>query len=73
MQPLAHSPIAATQMVPMMPRAGEEKKEVKGETQQRAKAPPPQKRAPTRAEAVRAARARTRRESLRKQRDAQKS
>ena len=45
MQPLAHSPIAATQMLPTMPRAGEEEKEVKGETQQRAKATAPHVRA----------------------------
>jgi hypothetical protein len=74
MQPLSHSPTAATQMLPTMPRAREEKKEAKGETQQPARSPAAQKKPPTRAEAVRAAQARiTRRQSLRKQRDAQKS
>lgn len=65
MQPVARSPTADTQMLPMMPGANAEKKEMKDETQE----PPP-----TRAEAVRAAQAEiTRRNSLRKQRDAQKS
>ena len=74
MQPSSHGPTAATQMLPTMPRAGKEKKEMKGETQQPARSPAAQNRPPTRAEAVRAARARiTRRQSLRKQRDAQKS
>lgn len=61
---MARSPTADTQMLPMMPGAAE-KEEMKDETQE----PPP-----TRAEAVRAAQAEiTRRNSLRKQRDAQKS
>ena len=62
MQPMAHRPTAATQMLPC---AIAEKKEMKDETQEQP---------PTRAEAVRAAQARiTRRNSLRKQRDAQRS
>ncbi len=70
MQPLAHAPTAATQMLPLMPGA---KAEGKGKTRPPAGAPAEQKKPPTRAEAVRAARARiTRRKSLRKQRDAQK-
>jgi hypothetical protein len=73
MQPLARSPTAATQMLPLMPGAKAEKKDVKGETRQQPGAPAEQKKPPTRAEAVRAARARiTRRKSLRKQRDAQR-
>lgn len=73
MQPLAHAPTAATQMLPLMPGAKPEGKEVKGETRPRPGAPAEQKKPPTRAEAIRAARARiTRRKSLRKQRDAQK-
>jgi hypothetical protein len=72
MQPQAHNPTAATEMLPTMPRAGDDNQEMYRET------PPPapveHKKPPTRAEAVRAARARiTRRKSLRKQRDAQKS
>ena len=74
MQPQAHSPTAAREMLPTMPRAGEDNQEMKGETPQPARAPAEKKKAPTRAEAVRAARARiTRRKSLKKQRDAQKS
>jgi hypothetical protein len=73
MQPLAHGPTAATQMLPLMPGAKAEEKEVKGKTRPPAGAPAEQKKPPTRAEAVRAARARiTRRKSLRTQRDAQK-
>ena len=73
MQPVSHNPTAATQMLPTMPRAGEEKTEMKGETQQPARSPTAKKKPPIRAEAVSAARARiTRRKSLRKQRDAQK-
>jgi hypothetical protein len=69
MQPLAHGPTAATQMLPLMPGIKAKEKDLKGETQQQ----PKQKEPPTRAEAVRAAWARiTRRKSLRKQRDAQK-
>jgi hypothetical protein len=61
-------------MLPTMPRVWEETQEMKGETQQPARTPAAQKKLPTRAEAVRAARARiTRRRSLRKQREAQKS
>lgn len=71
MQPSAHGPIAATQMLPLMPGARTQKKEMNGETRQRA--PAEQKERPTRAEAVRAAWARiTRRKALRKQRAAQK-
>jgi len=74
MQPQAHSPTAATQMLPTMPCAGEDNQEIRGKTAQPARAPAANKKPPTRAEAVRAARARiTRRKSLRKQRDAQKS
>jgi hypothetical protein len=62
-----HGPTAATQMLPTMPCAGED-------DQMPARGPAANKEPPTRAEAVRAARARiTRRKSLRKQRDAQKS
>ena len=72
MQPQAHRPTAATEMLPTMPRAGEDNQEIKGETQP-ARASAANKKPPTRAEAVRAARARiTRRKSLRTQRDAQK-
>jgi len=71
MQPPSHGPTAATQMLPTMPCAAKEEREMKGETR---RSPAAQKTPPTRAEAVRAARARiTRRQSLRKQRDAQKS
>jgi hypothetical protein len=74
MQPQAHGPTAATQMLPTVPRAGAETMEMKGETPQLARAPSAKEKPLTRAEAVRAARARiTRRKSLRKQRDAQKS
>jgi len=69
MQPLAHGPTAATQMLPLMPGIKAKKKDLKGETLQQ----PKQKEPPTRAEAVRSAWARiTRRKSLKKQRDAQK-
>ena len=69
MQPLAHGPTAATQMLPLMPGIRGKEKDTKRQTQQRLK----QKQPPNRAEAVRAAWARiTRRKSLRKQRDAQK-
>ena len=74
MQPQAHSPTAATEMLPTMPRAGEESQEMNGNTPPPTRAPAEKKKPPTRAEAVRAARARiTRRKSLKKQRDAQKS
>lgn len=70
MQPPAHGPTAATQMLPLMPGARGKEKDAKGETRQQ---PAERKEPATRAEAVRAARARiTRRKSLRKQRDAQK-
>jgi hypothetical protein len=73
MQPLARSPTAATQMLPLMPGAKAEKKDVKDETRQQRGAPAEEKKPPTRADAVRAARARiTRRKSLKKQRDAQR-
>lgn len=69
MQPLAHGPTAATQMLPLMPGIKGQEKALNDETQQQ----PKQKEPPTRTEAVRAAWARiTRRKSLRKQRDAQK-
>jgi hypothetical protein len=65
MQPAEHTPTASTQMLPTMPAARTETKEIKS---------PAPKKKQTRAEAVRAARARiTRRNSLRKQRDAQKT
>jgi hypothetical protein len=60
-QPVERGSIMPTQALPMMPMAGKAMK-----------APQPKKQ-PTRTEAVRAARAKiTRRESLRKQRDAQR-
>jgi hypothetical protein len=63
MQPVEHAPSAPTQMLPLMPASG-----------LKAGAPAPDKKPKTRTEAVRAALARkTRRNSLRKQRDAQKS
>jgi hypothetical protein len=66
MQPAEHAPTASTQMLPTMPAA-------RTKTKQETKSPPPEKKQ-TRAEAVRAALARiTRRNSLRKQRDAQKT
>jgi hypothetical protein len=66
MQPDERKPTAPTQMLPMMP--GAKGAMIKGET----KAPPPEKK--QRTNAARAAAARiTRRNSLRKQRDAQKS
>jgi hypothetical protein len=62
-QPAGHGLTEPTQMLPMMPNT-------RGET----KTPAPEKKQRTRAEAVRAALARiTRRNSLRKQRDAQKT
>jgi hypothetical protein len=62
-QPAGHGLTEPTQMLPLMPKTG-------GET----KTPAPEKKQRTRAEAVRAALARiTRRNSLRKQRDAQKT
>jgi hypothetical protein len=64
MQPCEHGPLP-TQMLPLMPAA-------KGGTKE-AKRPAPAKKQQTRKEAVRAVLARiTRRNSLRKQRDAQK-
>jgi hypothetical protein len=73
MQPSAHGPTAASQMLPLMPCARVEKKDTKGKTRQRPELAAEQKKPPTRAEAVRAAWARiTRLKSLRKQRDAQK-
>jgi len=65
MQPAEHG-LTPTQMLPLMPAA-------KGKTKQEAKRPAPEKKQKTRTEAVRAVKARlTRRNSLRKQRDAQK-
>jgi hypothetical protein len=61
MQPLDRGSGMPTQGLPMMPSAG------------KAAVPPQEKQQPSRAEAVRAAKARiTRRNSLRKQRDVQK-
>lgn len=72
MQPPSHGRTAATQMLPLMPGAKAEKKDVKGETRQQ-QASAERKQPLARAEAVRAAWARiTRRKSLKKQRDAQK-
>jgi hypothetical protein len=66
MQPAGHG-LTPTQMLPLMPAA-------KGKTKQETKRPAPEKKQQTRTEAVRAVHARiTRRNSLRKQRDAQKS
>jgi hypothetical protein len=66
MQPIEHGPVASTQMLPLMPST-------KGETEEEASPSAPEKKQRTRAEAVRAVWARiTRRNSLRKQRDAQK-
>jgi hypothetical protein len=68
MQPAERNPTAPTQMLPMMP--GAKGAMIKGET----KAPPPEKKQQTRTDAARAASARImRRNSLRKQRDAQKN
>jgi hypothetical protein len=67
MQPVAHHMTAATHMLPAMPVAGSKVKKAPA----RNKAA---KKEPTRTEAVRAAKAKiTRRNSLRKQRDAQKN
>jgi hypothetical protein len=67
MQPIEHARSAPTQMLPKMPAAT-------GKPTRDAKTPAPQEKQQTRTEAVRAVRARiTRRNSLRKQRDAQKS
>jgi len=71
MQPAEHGRSAPTQMQPAMPGA---KGEMKEESAEERKSPALPKKPRTRIEAVRAARARiTRRKSLRKQRDAQKS
>jgi hypothetical protein len=71
MQPAEHGRSAPTQMQPAMPAA---KRGLKKETAEQSKSPAPEKKPRTRTEAVRAARARiTRRKSLRKQRDAQKT
>jgi len=60
-QPTERGSIMPTQVLPMMPTVGEQRKTSQS------------KQKPTRTEAVRAAKARmTRRNSLRKQRDAQK-
>jgi hypothetical protein len=65
MQPAEHGPTATTQMLPTMPAA-------RTKTEHETKPPPEKKQ--TRAEAVRTALARiTRRNSLRKQRHAQKT
>jgi hypothetical protein len=67
MQPAEHGRTAPTQMLPMMPAIRDAK-------QVETKLPPAAKESRTRADALRAARARiTRRKSLRKQRAAQKS
>jgi hypothetical protein len=66
MQPVEHGPLAPSQMLPLMPGTKGDKVDTKP--------PAPEKKQRTRAEAVRAVLARiTRRNSLRKQRDAQKS
>jgi hypothetical protein len=66
MQPVEHRLSAPTQMLPMMPCA-------QGVPQAETKTPAPEKKPRTRKQAVRAALARlTRRNSLRKQRAAQK-
>lgn len=71
MQPAEHGRSAPTQMLPAMPGA---KGEMKEETAEENKSPSPEKKQRTRTEAVRTALARiTRRKSLRKQRDAQKT
>jgi hypothetical protein len=71
MQPAERGPSAPTQMLPAMPGA---KGEIKEATAEASKLPARGKKPRTRTEAVRAARARiTRRKSLRKQRDAQKT
>jgi hypothetical protein len=71
MQPAEHGRSVPMQMLPAMPGA---KGETKEETARERKSPAPEKKPRTRTEAVRAARARiTRRKSLRKQRDAQKT
>ena len=71
-QPVEHGPTVATQMLPLMPCA---KDENDAETQGESKAPRLEtKKLRTRTDAVRAALARlTRRKSLRKQREAQKT
>jgi hypothetical protein len=67
MQPVARSLTTATQMLPAMPMAGAEAKKVPARKNAA-------KRQPTRTEAVQAAKANiTRRNSLKKQRQAQKS
>jgi hypothetical protein len=67
MQPVEHSPSAPTQMLPLMPGA-------KGQIKEEVKTPTPERKQRSRAEAVRAVLARiTRRNSLRKQRDARKT
>ena len=72
MQPAEHGLSAPTQMLPAMPGAKREMKEETAEEEN--KSPSPEKKPRTRTEAVCAARARlTRRKSLRKQRDAQKT
>ena len=71
MQPAEHGLSAPMQMLPAMPGA---KGEMKEEAAEESKSTPPEKKPRTRTEAVRAARARlTRRKSLQKQRDAQKT
>jgi hypothetical protein len=70
MQPLERGPIAPTPMQPIMPSA---QRNVAAETADETKAPAPETKKLTRTEAVRAALARImRRNSLRKQRQAQK-
>ena len=67
MQPVTHDLTAATQMLPAMPMAGLEAKKVPARKNAA-------KRQPTRTEAVQTAKANiTRRNSLKKQRQAQKS
>ena len=71
MQPAERGPTSATQMLPMMPGA---KGGLEGEPKEETKTPAPEKKQRARPDAVRAAIAKmTRRNSLRKQRRAQKS
>jgi hypothetical protein len=70
MQPLERGPLAPTPMQPMMPSA---RRNVTGEPRDETETPAPETKKRTRTEAVRAALARImRRNSLRKQRQAQK-
>jgi hypothetical protein len=71
MQPADRGPTAPTQMLPMMPGA---KGGLEAEPKKETKTPAPEKKQRTRTDAIRAALAKiTRRNSLRKQRAAQKN